>query len=523
MTPPPEPTVTGDPLDSVVADYLQQVEAGKSPDRQALLAMHPELADRLRAFFADVDRIGKRASAFRLPNADSTLSAGSTRATDLPRVRYIGDYELLKEIARGGMGVVYKARQVSLNRVVALKMILAGRLASETDVQRFKREAEAAASLDHPNILPIYEVGEHEGHQYFSMKLVEGGSLATRLADFRDWPRDASQLVSAVARAVHYAHQRGILHRDLKPSNILIDKDGTPYVTDFGLAKKVDAGHSRTRTGAVLGTPAYMAPEQARGEKGLSVAADVYSIGAILYEGLTGRPPFRGDTVLDILRQVTDRDPDHPHSVNPDADRDLAVIALKCLEKDPARRYPGAAPLADDLDRWRNGEPIEARPATHRERVVKWARRNPLGAALVGLGAFASVAILGLLIVALEQTSRAIRREADAVEQTRIAEQRLWDATFEQARAERLSGNRWRALELVAEAARSKVTPELEREAGQAVTAFGLRLVSRTPGRNHSFSGGDGPFVVFSPDGSLFAVWNTFYPNPTKIEDSRMG
>src|SRR5262245_44986090 len=217
-------TVAGDPLDPVVANYLQQIESGQSPDRDKLLAMHPDLAERLRAFFADLDRFGKQASAFRLPGTDSTITAGTAGATDLPRVRYIGDYELLEEIARGGMGVVYKARQVSLNRTVALKMILAGQLASEADVQRFRQEAEAAASLDHPNILPIYEVGNHEGHQYFSMKLVEGRSLSALLAQSpRPHGRELVELLLKVTRAIHYAHQRGILHRDLKPSNILID------------------------------------------------------------------------------------------------------------------------------------------------------------------------------------------------------------------------------------------------------------------------------------------------------------
>jgi WD40 repeat protein len=405
---PTDPTGAGDPLDPIVADYLQRLEDGKNPDRAELLARHPELADRLGAFFADLDRMGKQASAFRLPDPDSTVGTDGATGTNLPRVRYLGDYELLEEIARGGMGVVYKARQVSLNRVVALKMILAGQLASEAAVQRFKQEAEAAAGLDHPNILPIYEVGEHEGHQYFSMKLVKPKSPGPH------GPGLSVEQVTRVARAVHYAHLRGILHRDLKPSNILTDKDGTPYVTDFGLAKKVDADDGSTRTGAVVGTPAYMAPEQARGLKGLTTAVDVYSLGAILYETLTGRPPFQGDTVLDTLRQVTDCDPAHPSTVNPKADRDLAVIALKCLEKNPARRYASAAALADDLDRWRRGEPIEARPATRRERAVKWARRNPLVAALAGLGVFTSVAILGLLIVALQGFALAVRREADA-------------------------------------------------------------------------------------------------------------
>jgi len=423
---PTDPTAA-DPLDPVVADYFQQVEAGRSPDRADWLARHPDLAARLRAFFADLDRIGQQASAFRLP--DSTVSAGGSGATDLPRVRYVGDYELLEEVARGGMGVVYKARQVSLNRVVAVKMILAGTYATEAARQRFKQEAEAAAALDHPNILPIYEIGEHEGHQYFSMKLVDSPRTAVRGLSV--------EALIRVARAVHFAHQRGILHRDLKPSNVLTDQDGTPYVTDFGLAKKVDADDGRTRTGAVVGTPAYMAPEQARGEKGLSTAVDVYSLGAILYETLTGRPPFQGDTALDTLRQVTDREPAHPLSVNPQADPDLAVIALKCLEKDPARRYPSAAALADDVERWRRGEPIEARPATRRERAVKWARRNPLGAALAGLGAFTSVAILGLLIVALQQASRAIHREADALKARNDAVEAGQRATEARAAAER--------------------------------------------------------------------------------------
>src|SRR5262245_11509861 len=453
------------------------------------------------------------------PDPGATATAGGPGVTDLPRARRIGDYELLDEIARGGMGVVYKARQLSLNRTVALKMILAGTYATPAAVARFRAEAEAAAGLDHPNVLPIYEVGEHAGHQFFSMKLVNGPSLS-------DWPTESPRMyvrrLVQIVRAVHYAHQRGILHRDLKPSNILLDADGTPYVTDFGLAKKVDADDSSTGTGAVVGTPAYMAPEQARGQKGLTLAADVYGLGAVLHELLTGRPPFKGDTALDTLRQVTDREPDHPQRWNPPADRDLSVIALKCLEKDPARRYPSAAALADDLDRWQSGEPIEARPAGPVERARKWARRNPLAAALAGLGAFAAVAILGLLVVALQQATRATRREADAVkarndavEHQQVAEQRLWEATFEQARAERLSGNRWRALELAAEAGRSRVTPELEREAAQAVTAFGLRLVAKTPGRNLVISGVPG-LIAFSSDGSQFAVPNHFPTGPVE-------
>jgi serine/threonine-protein kinase len=241
-----------DPLDAVIADYLQQVEAGVVPDREALLARHPDLADQLRAFFADYDRVDRQA-------ADLRLSHDPHRDADMPpRVRYFGDYELLEEVARGGMGIVYKARQVSLNRLVALKMILHGELATPLDVARFRVEAEAAAGLDHPHIVPIYEVGEHQGQQYYAMRFVEGTSLARRP---RGDPRAAARLLVTVARAVHYAHQRGILHRDLKPANILLDAEGQPHLTDFGLAKRVQQEGSLSPSGAIVGTPSYLAPE----------------------------------------------------------------------------------------------------------------------------------------------------------------------------------------------------------------------------------------------------------------------
>jgi WD40 repeat protein len=295
------------------------------------------------------------------------------------------------------MGVVYRARQVSLKRVVALKMILAGEFASLTEIERFHVEAEAEAGLEHPNIVPIYEVGQYQGQHYFSMKLIEGGSLAGMIPRLTDDPRAAATMLATVARAVHFAHQHGILHRDLKPANILIDADGQPHITDFGLAKRVEDDGSLTRSGAIMGSPPYMAPEQARGHnRSVTTASDVYGLGAILYELLAGRPPFRGETPTATLMQVLEREPERPRSIRLAADRDLETICLKCLEKDPHRRYDSAAAVADDLERWLRGEPILARPTGPRERIVKWVRRRPAIAALVGVSGLALSTLVGL-------------------------------------------------------------------------------------------------------------------------------
>jgi len=301
--------------------------------------------------------LGKQAGS--LTDDPSLLKPGAN-------VQYFGDYELIEIIGRGGMGVVYKARQCSLNRLVALKMIRSALLASELEVHRFMTEAKAAAMLDHPNIIPIYEVGEHEGQQYFSMRLVEGGNLAQRIAkggfqtpntvslNSSGDPdlRKCARIVSKIARTVHHAHQRGIMHRDLKPSNILIDAQDELQITDFGLAKLADDDTSVTLTNESLGTPEYMAPERAvRKTKQLTTATDVYSLGVILYELLTGRVPFKGGSAFETIRLVVDAAPERPSVVNSRIGRDLETICLKCLEKDPQRRYDSAAALANDLDR----------------------------------------------------------------------------------------------------------------------------------------------------------------------------
>src|SRR5271166_2299229 len=383
------------------------VEAGDVPNRQDLLDQHLEHAEALQAFFADLDRMDRVASPLRLADGlDATHAVEANGHSELPTVRYFGDYELLEEIARGGMGVVYKARQMSLNRLVALKMILAGSFASSRDVRRFRTEAEAAANLDHPHIVPIYEVGEHETQQYYSMKFVEGTSLARHP---RSDPRREVEGMVTVIRAVHHAHQRGVLHRDLKPSNVLVDSQGTRVVTDFGLAKRLaDTDRSLTEPGQVLGTPKYMAPEQAAGRKDLTVAADVYSLGVILYERLTGQTPFTGENALTLLRHARESEPPRPSSLRPGLDRDLETVVLKCLEKEPGQRYPSAEALADDLDRWLRGEPIMARPVGQAERFWRWCKRNPVVSSLAGaVAASLFIGIVASTYFAVQASRRA--------------------------------------------------------------------------------------------------------------------
>jgi TolB-like protein/Tfp pilus assembly protein PilF/predicted Ser/Thr protein kinase len=311
-----------------------------------------------------------------------------------PMLMDFGDYELLEQIGCGGQGVVFRARQKSLNRIVAVKVIGLGHWATEAHLKRFRLEAEAAAKLEHPGIVPIHEVGEHDGSCYFSMKFVEGGQLDEVVKQTPMSIRQAAELIVKMARTIHYAHEHGILHRDIKPGNILLDQKGEPHLTDFGLARLVESESTVTRTMEVLGTPSYMAPEQAVGNNAaVSSVTDVYGLGAVLYQLLTGQPPFAGGTTYETIKLLLDTEPRQPRLLNPKIDRDLCTICLKCLEKDPKRRYSSALALAEDLERWLRHEPIQARRTGIFARGKKWVRRNPasalLAASLVALAAAA--------------------------------------------------------------------------------------------------------------------------------------
>ena len=307
------------------------------------------------------------------------------------------DYELLKEIGRGGQGVVYRARQKSLNRTVALKVIGVGHWDREAHLRRFRLEAEAAASLNHPFIVPIHEIRERDGCCYFSMNLIEGGQLDEAVKRQVISIRRAVELIAKLARTVHYAHENGILHRDIKPGNVLLDKEGEPHLTDFGLARLVETEGSVTRTTEMLGTPSYMAPEQANGNAEVTAAADIYGLGAVLYQLLTGAPPFVGRSTYETVRLLLETDPRQPRLLNPKVDRDLSTICLKCLEKDPQRRYLSALALVEDLERWLRHEPIQARRTGFVTRGSKWLRRKPAIAVSVA-SLVALIAVLAIVI-----------------------------------------------------------------------------------------------------------------------------
>jgi len=368
---------------AAVLDQLGERNGGGGFDAvQAAEREHPDLASHIRELWAAVcltDAVAEQSAIFeRQASGDETLpiSQATVAVTDIlsgessgsfvPGVSSLpatlGDYELLEEIGRGGMGVVYKATQKSLGRTVAIKMLLRRDLASAADILRFRSEAEAAAQLDHPGIVAVYEVGEWDGHPFYSMQFIEGTTLSRRLAEGPMPPRESARILAVVAEAVQAAHARGVLHRDLKPSNILIDREGRPHVSDFGLAKRIEADMSVTHTGAIVGTPCYMAPEQAAGSRGdVGTTSDVWSLGAILYQMLTGRPPFQASNPMDTLLAVLESDPPMPRLVNASVNRDLEMIALKTLQKPQELRYASAADLASDLRAFLSGEPIAAR------------------------------------------------------------------------------------------------------------------------------------------------------------------
>jgi WD40 repeat protein/tRNA A-37 threonylcarbamoyl transferase component Bud32 len=432
-------------LGAAVFACLQALEAGERLGEPELRARYPDLADELLEYLAgrqDFERLAAplravaQSSPTPLPSLTFLVRSAPESGAALQAGSF-GDYDLLEEIGQGGMGVVYKARQKSLNRLVALKMIRTGVWASETEVRRFRQEAETAAALDHPHIVPVYEVGEWEGHVYLVFKLIEGGSLAGRLAEFGTDPRAAGRMVAEVARAVHHAHQRGVLHRDLKPSNILLDRQGEPHVTDFGLAKRLEEDGSLTESGALVGTPSYMAPEQAAGLKqAVTTATDVYGLGALLYVLLTGRPPFRAESAVDTLLLVREREPEPPRRINAKVDPDLETICLKCLQKEPGRRYGSAELVAEDLERWLAGEPIQARPVGRAARLWRWCRRN---SSLATLAALLVLLLAGLAVTALvgyTQTSSALKQVRSEHQQT---VSHLYGSLVREARAVRLA------------------------------------------------------------------------------------
>ena len=382
--------------DEVLASLLEQLLAdareGQPPDFERVTSKHPELREELRELWATVqvaEDLASFSSLLGQQQADARPTETSTTGLNLPKT--IGDYELLEELGRGGMGVVYRARQKSLNRTVAIKMILRGDLATDQDLARFRVEAEALGRLEHPHIVRVYEVGDWDGRPYLSLQYIEGTTLSQRLVNGPLTSREAAALLVPVCRAIGHAHREGVLHRDLKPSNVLIDQEGTPFVTDFGLAKRVNTVVSHapsenepavpvpiesiTQSGAILGTPGYMAPEQAVGFRGeVNPATDVYSLGAILYAMLTGRAPFQAASPVDVVLMVLEQDPPPPRVLNPKVDTDLEMISLKALQKPVDLRYVSANDLADDLEAYLSGEPIAAR-SSHFSQIISRAFR----------------------------------------------------------------------------------------------------------------------------------------------------
>ena len=480
---PDELSSRDDALNELISAWREAAANGEICDTEKFISVHPEFAAELRDAFAQgrlhepTGKLGPcfapnvgpgktsveqtLAKGFEEFDAEATMSmtAESSLAQKEPLARIsdrnFGDYELLQEIARGGMGVVYKARQAKLNRLVALKLILAGQLAGSAEVKRFYIEAKASAQLDHPGIVPIFEVGQHDGQHFFSMGFIEGQSLAARVAKGPLSPAEAAHVVREIAEAVHYAHNKGVVHRDLKPGNILLDAQGKPRVTDFGLARLNEDRSELTGAGQPLGTPSYMPPEQASGKiDQIGPASDVYSLGAILYCLLIGRPPFHAASSMDTLLQVLNQEAVPLRQLNPHVPRDLETITLKCLQKDISRRYGSSQQLADELSRYLESRPILARPIGTFERCWRWCRRN------VALAAVTFAMIIALLAGTVTSSYFAIRENSRAHFETIAkgdATEKLYRSLVDQARANRLSrrmGQRYKTLEILTKAIR---------------------------------------------------------------------
>jgi serine/threonine-protein kinase len=410
----------------------------------------PELLPEVRRRWREMCRVEAELKAL-FPTADLAAGAGATAASppgsNLPS---IPGYVVEAVLGRGGMGVVYRARQLRLNRPVALKMLLAGAGAGPSDRARFQREAEAVAGLRHANIVQVYDVGEQDGRPYFTMEIVQGGNLAEKQAGVPQPAREAAALVVTLAEAVWAAHQGGIVHRDLKPANVLLTADGTPKISDFGLARRVEGGERLTQSGAMLGTPSYMAPEQARGRtQALGPPVDIYALGAILYELLTGRPPFRGETAADTLLQVISQDPVPPSRLNARVPRDLETICLKCLHKEPPRRYASAAALAEDLRCFLHGEAIAARPEGRLERLARGVRRRPTLVVGLTAGVLLATALVGggLWVRGERAANERATEEVQRLDQSRRDQEAALER-LDQARRERRLAERLDAIHL---------------------------------------------------------------------------